>query len=1547
MEEDQFDIEQTNINEITSLISNLDTSQKTEIKGIFNLDNILRKIETSAISISIKKKKSKLDKDKKQELLGLLILDYNNENFLSKKGGIWKIIEEIPNLKMRPYNTLLLDLLIFKKMEDNLEKNEKIAKKIKLFKKLMQFVFQKITELEFIIFYPPSQSYKKTHYHNIFDDTRLFREISQFKILQKNKILKSLKIRIAKEEDQDNLSQICNTQTELQTSIFGNFFLSEMISSQSKDKICLVAENFENKVVGILVASDQVDYEVLIKNYDLGDFKYFTKSDFFMSYKDKRKAFLEIEGVVRKFEVLKDNEKMMFFKKIHSKDFLILQLQEYCVKEQKNILNEFASYIDNEENQKKLKKSVLKSRFEKHLKNHKIEIPNKIFIDKQDLEIETCIMNPLDLLFETLVFYNLSKNYLDGEGHWDEWLKRKIEEKKEENKQKGFLGKKKKNRNKKKRYETNKENNELKKPTRFDIEPFYISLTKFIKSDIKMRKKICQILTKNKKSLIQLFVKENFELKKNRCVDFDDIFHILNTQLDLNIEDQVIDLIPHILVCFGGLRYDVEKVKFFDKGKGNRKFKKAKEKILRKVSFHELFEAVERIREFDGLLRSKDVFLENLETVYVEKIKKRKIGIFEKFKKNRKFDKHFEIKLKKDEFEPEGGDLENLEKAFYDVPENIHNLICINMFFIDEKYKNFSLDFIPYIFDYFKNKDYLIISLPNNSLEFPLLKNFMLAPKKKISNFSHCLYFFHRLNTLNKFLKVKIIKKRNENLKKLKNDYIIKNGDIVFSVDIDVPDKKIINVGFVIGEKNLNLDYLKKNFDLSDFLIQGCYRRNEFLKLKFFRINKYFENSYRFILREILRLTKTKILFKNQKNKNLNFLHNFFTFLKPLEIKKLKKEVSKKKKRKIKITALNMNSLTLPKTKINSRIFIIGASKSSLGFLNYILNNKNYIFTNLTLISSSFNWQEKFVKIKASEKNYTKNIIDNILLKVNLIYGTLETLNRKSKFISFRSVDEKEYFLEYDILILCNSFEEKTFQAILQKKENSKIEKPSFLIPIHSINNLLKKKSNEIGLDIINKKKSQFYQPLNYDCFFKKKKNLFINENDFFKQLHRNINSPHPYCKDLHNFRNLLTTELNWFSLLLHPKDPYKLIFYGFSLEIFVTMKDMIDKWKIKPENIILIIPREIEFEKNNYKTNTQKIDHDENLIDFPIAFKKAEIWKFYSQKLLSKNITIINNYEITDFTKDEIELTNKNLEKKPPNPKQKPNLNFNKIESLENILDDFEKYIVILGDTFDISDEIFNTIQDNGLVYNGRLIVQSDYKTIDDSIFGSGKICEFSQRYKNSSFGRSLRMDKYNQFEVGGSFGRKFLNYMESEERDDELPVFKRHIGVKVELFLGFYYVDVFFPYLGKIDFDNCLEYEVCDKLEGKNYYICFGFDENDVLKHLVYFGKTNLEFSSLEKLMKLHRNHFNYMFKRFEGGLIDDFLEFLNQPWAEILYHPHFEKFQKILDKLLESKMDYAEILKNKDEKHRKKEIIEMIENTTIDYIKENKENFINYLI
>lgn len=68
---------------------------------------------------------------------------------------------------------------------------------------------------------------------------------------------------------------------------------------------------------------------------------------------------------------------------------------------------------------------------------------------------------------------------------------------------------------------------------------------------------------------------------------------------------------------------------------------------------------------------------------------------------------------------------------------------------------------------------------------------------------------------------------------------------------------------------------------------------------------------------------------------------------------------------------------------------------------------------------------------------------------------------------------------------------------------------------------------------------------------------------------------------------------------------------------------------------------------------------------------------------------------------------------------------------------------MLVTSGLVDIDTEIFQIIHDNGLVYNGRLIVKSNFQTTENEIFCCGKICEFSQRYKNDSIGRSLRLDK------------------------------------------------------------------------------------------------------------------------------------------------------------------------------------------------------------
>ncbi len=63
--------------------------------------------------------------------------------------------------------------------------------------------------------------------------------------------------------------------------------------------------------------------------------------------------------------------------------------------------------------------------------------------------------------------------------------------------------------------------------------------------------------------------------------------------------------------------------------------------------------------------------------------------------------------------------------------------------------------------------------------------------------------------------------------------------------------------------------------------------------------------------------------------------------------------------------------------------------------------------------------------------------------------------------------------------------------------------------------------------------------------------------------------------------------------------------------------------------------------------------------------------------------------------------------------------------------------------------------------MYNGRLIVKSNFQTTENEIFACGRICEFSQRYKNYSIGRSLRMDRHNGRELGSLLAKHVLELL------------------------------------------------------------------------------------------------------------------------------------------------------------------------------------------
>ncbi len=78
------------------------------------------------------------------------------------------------------------------------------------------------------------------------------------------------------------------------------------------------------------------------------------------------------------------------------------------------------------------------------------------------------------------------------------------------------------------------------------------------------------------------------------------------------------------------------------------------------------------------------------------------------------------------------------------VPPEAQNAIVINLYCIDYTFESRGVDFLPYAFMNFRDKDYIIITQPHSIPESPLLQNFIQVAKKRESTFDHVLYIIHK-----------------------------------------------------------------------------------------------------------------------------------------------------------------------------------------------------------------------------------------------------------------------------------------------------------------------------------------------------------------------------------------------------------------------------------------------------------------------------------------------------------------------------------------------------------------------------------------------------------------------------------------------------------------------------------------------------------------------------------------------------------------------------------------------------------------------------------
>ncbi|KAL8273686.1 hypothetical protein Esti_002398 [Eimeria stiedai] len=98
-------------------------------------------------------------------------------------------------------------------------------------------------------------------------------------------LLPPLQARLAKMEDHDDLLAVFDGQTMLHSSVYGDYFIAELIGSQNEENRCIVSE-VDGRARGFAAFTTQVDLALLANCFDLSAYDFLIKP----SYHDKIKA---------------------------------------------------------------------------------------------------------------------------------------------------------------------------------------------------------------------------------------------------------------------------------------------------------------------------------------------------------------------------------------------------------------------------------------------------------------------------------------------------------------------------------------------------------------------------------------------------------------------------------------------------------------------------------------------------------------------------------------------------------------------------------------------------------------------------------------------------------------------------------------------------------------------------------------------------------------------------------------------------------------------------------------------------------------------------------------------------------------------------------------------------------------------------------------------------------------------------------------------------------------------------------------------------------
>ncbi|KAJ8980373.1 hypothetical protein NQ317_009367 [Molorchus minor] len=364
--------------------------------------------------------------------------------------------------------------------------------------------------------------------------------------------------------------------------------------------------------------------------------------------------------------------------------------------------------------------------------------------------------------------------------------------------------------------------------------------------------------------------------------------------------------------------------------------------------------------------------------------------------------------------------------------------------------------------------------------------------------------------------------------------------------------------------------------------------------------------------------------------------------------------------------------------------------------------------------------------------------------------------------------------------------------------------------------------------------------------------------------------------------------------------EEYQIIVYGHFLDAYCTLNGLLT-YGIPGNHIIFIEPFPFSMEMEKRQRHNVSI------------FNDPEVDQVVLDEMKAQGITVYCSYYFVDWEYDEEENV----------------VTAVKFESRHKILE-LECMAMFYFHNKGVVPRVYRVINEAGLVFDGRLVIDKKCRTNDHNIYGAGTLTKYSRKYYASHM-----IHKYfNRMEIGYRLGQQIKKMLVPQqiiklskqrsswnfdmERGAHLvPRYEKPVMRHCRLPGGLHYLSVVKPGR-RIPLETALSMENyghflitgnCTNLQKQGYFKLH-LNQFHRVETITCLTKFPIDVHNIYSLWGKHERLLNNLQLRFEMGVITDLFEYFKQPWTYAIYHDRFDALLDDLNSLMTSTMFNTEV-------------------------------------